>query len=84
MRGASSSCESCGMPIETGHYCRYCVDDNGDLQTFEDRFARMGQFMKQREPDLEGTALESRVLDHMANMPAWRDHPRVVAHRETK
>lgn len=48
------------------------------------RFERMGQFMKRREPELEGSELEGRVLDCMANMPAWRDHPRVVAHRGTR
>lgn len=25
------SCESCGMPIETGRYCGYCTDENGVL-----------------------------------------------------
>ena len=28
-------CESCSMPIETGRYCRYCVDASGELQPFE-------------------------------------------------
>lgn len=34
-------CESCGMPIDAGLYCAHCVDENGRLQDFETRFARM-------------------------------------------
>lgn len=76
-----STCESCGMPIETGHYCQYCVDENGELQGFEEHLARMSQFMKRRKPDLGPEELEAEVLDYMATMPAWRDHPRVVSRR---
>ena len=35
-----SPCQSCGMPIEAGPYCQYCIDESGNLQTFEERFAR--------------------------------------------
>jgi len=51
------------MPIETGHYCQYCVDENGELQGFEERLARMSQFMKRRKPDLGPEELEAEVLD---------------------
>jgi hypothetical protein len=34
-------CGSCSMPIESGRYCAYCVDERGELQPFETRFARM-------------------------------------------
>lgn len=37
----TSSCDSCGMPIESGRYCSYCTGDSGTLQLFEERFARM-------------------------------------------
>ncbi len=37
----TSSCDSCGMPIESGRYCGYCTDESGALQSFEERFARM-------------------------------------------
>jgi hypothetical protein len=36
-------CESCGMPIESGPYGQYCVDDHGKLQAFDERFERMVQ-----------------------------------------
>lgn len=81
MEPDKNRCESCGMPIETGHYCQYCVDESGELQDFEERVARMSQFMKRRKPELSPADLEAEVLDYMATMPAWRDHPRVVARR---
>jgi hypothetical protein len=28
-----TTCESCGMPIETGRYCGYCTDETGQLQS---------------------------------------------------
>ena len=37
----TATCESCGMPIETGRYCGFCTDENGQLQAFEERFERM-------------------------------------------
>ena len=41
----SHSCESCGMSIDTGRYCPYCVDSQGHLQDFDTRFERMVQFV---------------------------------------
>jgi hypothetical protein len=38
----AQACESCGMPIETGRYCGYCTDENGVLQSFDERFAGRG------------------------------------------
>ncbi|MCB1756470.1 MAG: hypothetical protein KDJ38_13170 [Gammaproteobacteria bacterium] len=66
-------CESCGMPIESGKYCQYCVDDNGHLQDFETRFARMKAWQEQRGSSPQDA--EKETLNYMAGMPAWRDHP---------
>ncbi|MCA8979780.1 MAG: hypothetical protein H6831_14530 [Planctomycetes bacterium] len=79
MKTEKTPCESCSMPIESGPYCEHCVDEAGELQAFEERFERMGQWLRQREPGLEGGELEQRVLEFMSKMPAWRDHPRVKA-----
>jgi hypothetical protein len=73
------ACESCGMPIETGRYCTYCTDDTGQLQAFDERFARMVAWQARRHPDETQQDLERQTLDYMATMPAWRDHPRVAA-----
>lgn len=74
-------CESCGMPIEAGPYCQYCSDAHGKLQPFEERFERMVQFMRRQDPGLAQDAAETRTLQYMATMPAWKDHPRVKAAR---
>ena len=68
-------CQSCGMPIESGPYCRRCVDDHGDLQAFEERLARMIQWTRREEPALDEATAERRTLEYMATMPAWHDHP---------
>ncbi|MBI4940735.1 MAG: hypothetical protein HY830_08310 [Actinobacteria bacterium] len=75
----STGCESCGMPIETGRYCAHCTDAEGNLQAFEDRFERMVAWQARREPDAPRADLEAATLAYMATMPAWRDHPRVLA-----
>jgi DNA-binding MarR family transcriptional regulator len=75
----TSSCDSCGMPIESGRYCGYCTDESGELQSFEQRFARMAAWQARRDPAASQQDIERQVLDYMATMPAWRDHPRVQA-----
>ena len=72
-------CESCGMPIESGPHCSYCVDESGKLQPFDERFERMIQWTRRESPDISADDAEARTLAYMAKMPAWRDHPRVVA-----
>ena len=70
------SCESCGMPIETGRYCGYCTDESGALQSFDERFERMVGWQARRHPGATREDIERQTLDYMA---AWRDHPRVTA-----
>lgn len=79
MNTESVYCESCGMPIETGRYCEHCADASGNLMSFDERFARMVSWQARRNPGASRDQLERETLDYMATMPAWRDHPRVVA-----
>ncbi|MBV9451185.1 MAG: hypothetical protein JO345_35400 [Streptosporangiaceae bacterium] len=72
-----TSCESCGMPIESGRYCSYCTDESGALQSFEERFARMAAWQERRDPNATKQDIERQVLEYMATMPAWHDHPRL-------
>ncbi len=69
-------CESCGMPVEAGPYCQFCVNGEGQLQQFEERFARMVQFTRRQDSSLDQRTAEERTLAYMATMPAWKDHPR--------
>jgi hypothetical protein len=77
----AQTCESCGMPIETGRYCGYCTDEHGDLQSFDVRFERMVGWQARRNPGRSRPEIERQTLDYMATMPAWGDHPRVTAGR---
>ena len=75
----STTCESCGMPIETGRYCQHCVDGTGALQSFGERFERMIAWEARRSPNATRDELEASPLAYMATPPAWQDHPRVIA-----
>ncbi len=72
-------CESCGMTVESGPYCQYCMNDSGELQDFDERFARMVLFMRRRNNELSEEEAEDQTLAYMATMPAWREHPNVLA-----
>jgi hypothetical protein len=74
---SKAKCESCGMPIESGPYCSYCVDDSGKLQPFDERFERMVQWALRHEPGLDRAAAEKKTLQYMGTMPAWKEHARV-------
>ena len=74
----SHHCESCGMPIENGVYCQYCVDRQGKLQDFDTRFERMVGWAMREDPKLTRPQAEANTLQYMARMPAWKDHPRVA------
>ena len=63
------------MPIDDGTYCEHCTDEHGNLQSFEERFERMTQWLIRREGVASRPAAERKVLEKMAVMPAWRDHP---------
>ena len=76
-----NNCESCGMPIESGRYCPYCTDADGNLQDFDTRFATMVDWQARRNPDASREQLEADTRAYLATMPAWRIHPKVVAAR---
>ncbi|KQY46283.1 hypothetical protein [Cellulomonas sp. Root137] len=71
-------CDSCGMPIESGQYCAYCTDADGNLQAFDERFERMVGWQSRQHPTAPREQLETETLAYMATMPAWKDHPRVA------
>lgn len=75
----STPCQSCGMPIDNGRYCPHCVDAQGRLQDFDTRFERMVQWALREAPGLARAEAEQRTLAYMASMPAWAQHPRVLA-----
>lgn len=72
-------CESCSMPIESGTYCSYCVTASGELQPFDERFEKMVGWQLRQKPGLSREQAERDTFAFMGKMPAWKDHPRVVA-----
>jgi hypothetical protein len=70
-----TNCESCSMPIESGPYCEYCVDSEGKLQPFEDRFAKMVDWQLKRNAGAGRAQAEKDTLAFMAKMPAWKNNP---------
>ena len=78
MKQTPLTCESCGMPIESGHYCQYCTDADGNLQDFDIRFAGMVDWQARHNPGATREQLEAETRAHMATLPAWRNHPKLV------
>ena len=72
-------CESCSMPIESGHYCQYCVTAEGALQPFDERFEKMVGWQLRQKPGTSRADAERDTLTFMAKMPAWREHPALLA-----
>ena len=70
------------MPVEAGPYCQYCADSDGNLHSFEETVARMSQFMKRQSPGITDEKAQEMTLGHMADMPAWRDHPGVMKQKK--
>ncbi len=79
---ATTNCQSCGMPIAFGSYCQFCVDENGDLQRFDERLKCMSQCMLDHEQATTPEEAEQKALAYMATMPAWRDHPRITGREQ--
>jgi hypothetical protein len=65
------------MPIDAGPYCADCVDENGRLQDFDTRFARMVAWTMRQDGGLDRVEAEKKTIAYMASMPAWRNHPKV-------
>ena len=83
MKAEKHPCASCSMPIETGTYCEYCVTETGELQPFDERFEKMVSWQLRKKPGLSRADAERDTRAFMSKMPAWRDHPKVVAARGT-
>jgi len=75
---STQTCESCGMPIESGRYCAHCTDEAGNLQSFDERFRRMTGWQARRHPEASPEEIEEQTREYMATMPAWSGHPRLA------
>lgn len=72
------TCESCGMPIESGRYCANCTDADGNLQSFDERFERMTAWQQRSHPEQSRAEVEQATRAYMSTMPAWKNNPHLV------
>lgn len=73
-------CQSCGMKINIGKYCQYCVNEKGELQNFDERFEKMISWCIELDPNISYDTAKKRTLEYMGTMPAWKNHPSIFKH----
>jgi hypothetical protein len=75
-------CESCGMPMkevsdfgggnQENKYCRYCINEKGELKDFQTKLAEMIYFTVTRM-NIDHSVAEKIAKENMSKMPAWKD-----------
>ena len=76
----NSYCYSCGVPLEvsdsddeTGNYCSYCTDRNGNLAPRDLVQRGIAEWLKTWQPDLDDAKAMERANYYMKSMPAWSE-----------
>ena len=73
-------CHSCAVPIDMPgmemkssreHFCKYCVDDGGEVKSREQVRAQTKMWMQMWQGEADDAVLERRVTDYMNAMPHW-------------
>jgi hypothetical protein len=74
------TCIACGMPMkdksdfamgdESKDYCVHCANEDGSMQSFEEKKVNMIGFIIKTQ-GLDNTAAESAALSMMKKLPAW-------------
>jgi len=72
---SNHNCESCGMSIDDGTYCQYCVNEKGELKAFDELFERMVQWTVKEEKNISHEDAKIKTRAYMRAMPAWKNHP---------
>jgi len=77
------NCIACGMPMkekddfamgdQDRDYCRYCVNEDGSMHSFEQKKEGMTGFIIKTQ-GLSREAAESAALSMMKKLPAWKDN----------
>jgi hypothetical protein len=58
-------------------WCWACSTPEGELQPFEERFAKLVDWTMRRD-GIPRTEAETEILTFLRGMPLWRDHPAVA------
>lgn len=82
MKTKCESCNSCGMPLEnkedfalgdtSSHLCKYCVDEKGQLLSYESILKANADYFKESQGLTEKAALKM-AQDLLLSMPAWKN-----------
>jgi hypothetical protein len=73
-------CYSCAAPLDmpffmssVPHYCNQCVDEDGNLRTYEEIHAGVVDWIKTWQPDVDDAKAKERATSYLKAMPAWAD-----------
>ncbi len=75
----ASNCYACAAPLkgefkgQSDVYCRYCLDENGQLKPREDIRRGIAQWFRSWQPNLDDATALARADLYMRAMPAWAD-----------
>ena len=73
-------CHSCCAPLDNPDfkgtsdiYCKYCVDENGNLKPHKNVQWGIAQWLKSWQPEIDDETALERAGHFMKAMPAWSD-----------
>jgi len=76
----TKKCEACGGPVTDGKYCSHCLDEKGNLKSYEDILSEGIKWAMSEEGEkVLGEKFEDEdeakkmVEEHMKTLPAWRE-----------
>lgn len=73
-------CIACGMPMnkkedyamedESKNYCKYCMREDGTMQSYEEKLKGMTEFIV-RTQGIDRNVANKTAKEMMAKLPAW-------------
>lgn len=76
------TCIACGMPMnkkedyamgdESKDYCKYCMREDGSMQSYEEKLSGMTEFVVGTQ-GIDKTAANKVAKEMMAKLPAWNN-----------
>ena len=73
-------CYSCAAPLDmpffqgpVAHYCNQCVDEDGNLKSYEEIHAGVVEWLKTWQPGIDDAKANERATHYLKAMPAWAD-----------
>lgn len=74
------TCSACGMPMnkkedyamgdESKDYCKYCMREDGSMQSYEEKLIAMTEFVV-RTQGIDKNAANKIAKEMMSKLPAW-------------